>query len=84
MTHTTLTDLQVEKNFAEAIQTAEQGPVIITKKGSPSHVLLTYDAYKRLVSGKSSISELFYYPGAADVEFESFNIPTTEPSNKID
>ena len=84
MTRTTLSDQQVAKNFTEASRIAEKGPVIITKKGKPSHVLLTYDAYKQLVSGDTSIARLFYYPGAADVELETSSTQIAGQVNKID
>jgi prevent-host-death family protein len=50
---------------------AEDGPVFITDRGNPSHVLLTIDEYRQLVGGQPSIGELLAEPaGLEDFEFE--------------
>ncbi|WP_102783924.1 type II toxin-antitoxin system prevent-host-death family antitoxin [Thalassospira sp. GB04J01] len=71
MTKTTLTSQEVARNFAMARQAAEKGPVMITTNGHPSHVLLTYADYDRLVTNtpEPSLATLFYSPEAADVSF---------------
>lgn len=84
MTKTTLTKQEVARNFAMARQAAEKGPVMITTNDQPSHVLLTYADYDRLVTNTSepSLATLFYSPGAADVSFcpEKIDIkPRSDP-----
>ncbi|BDW91001.1 type II toxin-antitoxin system prevent-host-death family antitoxin [Thalassospira tepidiphila] len=71
MTNTKLTKQEVTRNFAMAEQAAEKGPVMITTNGKPTHVVLTYADYDRLVANtpKPSLATLFYFPGAADVSF---------------
>ena len=46
------------------------GPVFITDRGHPSHVLLTIEEYQKLTDKKESIVELLAMPDAADIEFE--------------
>ncbi|MEQ9346002.1 MAG: type II toxin-antitoxin system Phd/YefM family antitoxin [Thalassospira sp.] len=70
MTKTVFTDDQVIKNFAKARKAAQAGPVVITTASKPSHVLMTFDAYRRLIADNRSIAERFHYPGAADISFE--------------
>ena len=45
-------------------------PVYITDRGKPSHVLLTYDDYERLLGGKSITDVLGDPDGIEDVQFE--------------
>ncbi|KQV25418.1 prevent-host-death protein [Rhizobium sp. Root1203] len=48
---------------------AQSGPVIITDRGRPSHVLMTYDDFNRL-SGKSrSLVEALSMPGLSEIDF---------------
>ena len=51
-------------------QMADREPVYITDRGKTTHVLLSYDEYKRLTGTERSAAEILYMPGAADVEFE--------------
>jgi len=54
-----------------AKRAAERGPVFITDRGRPSHVLMTYEAYQRLTSARGDIVELLGQPaGVEDVRFE--------------
>ncbi|WP_081496500.1 type II toxin-antitoxin system Phd/YefM family antitoxin [Herbaspirillum sp. YR522] len=62
------------QDFAQDVQKAiaatENGPVFITDRGIPSHVLLSYLEYQRLLALKRSIASNLAMPGNADVEFE--------------
>ena len=42
--------------------------MFITDRGRPAHVLLTIEAYQRLVHREGSIAELLAFPGAEDIE----------------
>lgn len=54
-----------------AKKAAERGPVFITDRGRPSHVLLTYEAYRRLTAPHGDIVEQLGQPaGVEDVTFE--------------
>ena len=47
------------------------GPVFVTDRGRPSHVLLSYDHYRRLTNGTRSVADVLGdTPGAGDVELE--------------
>jgi hypothetical protein len=44
--------------------------VIITDRGRPAHVLLTFDEYKRITGGHSKIADLLAMPGIEDIDLE--------------
>ena len=53
----------------------QSGPVIITNRGVPAHVLLTWEAYRRLAGhdGKTII-EALAMPGVEDVDFDPLRL----------
>jgi prevent-host-death family protein len=68
---TTYTSREFNQDASGAKRAAEQGPVYITDRGRPAHVLLTIDEYQRLASPAASIVDLLALePGPAD-EFEA-------------
>jgi prevent-host-death family protein len=70
MTITTLSSRQFNQDASRAKKAAEAGPVIITDRGRPAHVLLTFDAYKKITGVRTKIADLLAMPGVANVEFE--------------
>lgn len=67
---TILTSRQFNHDTGRAKRAAEEGPVIITHRGEPSHVLLPIKEYERLTGRRKSLVELLAMPGADDVDFE--------------
>lgn len=49
---------------------AKKGPVFITDRGRPAHVLLTIEDCRKLIGAHTSIVDMLAMPGAADIEFE--------------
>lgn len=70
MTITTLSSREFNQDASRAKKAARNGPVFITDRGRPSHVLLTIEEYQRITGAQASIVELLAMPDAADVEFE--------------
>jgi prevent-host-death family protein len=68
MTITTLSSREFNQHASEAKKAANQGPVFITDRGRPAHVLLSIEEYQRLTSGHQKIADLLAMPGAEDVE----------------
>jgi len=73
---TTLSSREVSRNPGRAKRASRRGPVIITDRGKPAHVLLSYEEYQRLTARHRQtniIDELGLPPGVADlpVEFPS-------------
>ena len=47
------------------------GPVLVTDRGRPSHVLLSYDHYRRLTNGTRTLADVMGgTPDAGDVQLE--------------
>lgn len=70
MTITTLTSREFNQDTGRAKKAAEKGPVFITDRGRPAHVLLCIAEYRRLAGGHRKIGDLLAMPGAEDVELE--------------
>ncbi|HEX6237535.1 MAG TPA: type II toxin-antitoxin system prevent-host-death family antitoxin [Acidimicrobiales bacterium] len=66
---TQISSREFNQDTSGAKKAAEKGPVYITDRGRPAHVLLTFDAYEELV-GKHRALELLAEPvGVEDIEF---------------
>lgn len=70
MTITTLSSRQFNQDASRAKKAAQAGPVIITDRGRPAHVLLTFDAYKKMTGVRTKIADLLAMPGIEEVEFD--------------
>ena len=72
MTIITFTSRQFKQNASKVKKAAAAGPVFITVRGRPAHVLLTFDEYKKLTRKQSKIADLLAMP---DMEHVDFDIP---------
>lgn len=70
MTITTLSSRELNQDVTKAKKAANNGPVFITDRGKPAHVLLSIEEYQRLVGKKRSIVDALSMPGIADIEIE--------------
>jgi prevent-host-death family protein len=71
MTITTLSSREFNQDTSRAKKAAAEGPVFITDRGKPAHVLLSIEDYQRLTGRQGGIIELLVLPpGIEDVEFE--------------
>lgn len=70
MTITTLSSREFNQDAGKAKKAAKHGPVIITDRGRPAHVLLTFDAYKKITGGRTKIADLLAMPGIEDIELD--------------
>jgi prevent-host-death family protein len=61
---------EFNQDRSKAKKLAEDGPVIITDRGQPSHVLLTYDDYLRLARQGKSLAELLSMDAGDDFDFD--------------
>ncbi|MGQ0467885.1 MAG: type II toxin-antitoxin system prevent-host-death family antitoxin [Sporichthyaceae bacterium] len=68
---TRLSSREFNQDTSGAKRAAENGPVVITDRGEPSHVLLTYAAYSALTDPARTLALLGWPPEVADVEFEA-------------
>ena len=77
MTTTTMSSRDFNQNSSAAKKAAEFGPVIITDRGKPAHVLLSFDQYEKLLRKKAALPErkgtivdLLAMPGGEDIDFD--------------
>lgn len=70
MAVTTLTSREFNQDTSGAKKAARRGPVFITDRGRPAHVLLTIEDYQRLTGGIMSLAEALAQPGNANFEFK--------------
>jgi prevent-host-death family protein len=70
MTVTTLTSREFNQDTSGAKKAARRGPVFITDRGRPAHVLLTIEDYRRLAGGNMSLAEALEQREGADFSFD--------------
>lgn len=71
MNHTRLSSRELNHDVSRAKKAALDGPVIITDRGRPSHVLMTYETYERLTGKRRSILDALSAPGLSDIDFDT-------------
>lgn len=69
MTITTLSSREFNQGASEAKRAANNGPVFITDRGRPAHVLMSFEEYQRLTKQRRNIADALAMPGIADIEF---------------
>ena len=71
MTITTLSSREFNQDASGAKKAASKGPVFITDRGRPAHVLLTIEDYRRLTGEHMSLLKALEQDGAeADFAFD--------------
>ncbi len=70
MSITTLSSREFNQHASDAKKAANNGPVFITDRGRPAHVLLSIKDYQRITGGNQKIADLLAMPGIEDVEFD--------------
>ena len=77
MTITTLSSRELNHDVSSAKKAAQSGPVVITDRGKPSHVLMTYDEFQRLTGKRRSLVEALAMPGLSDIDFDPPRVEIT-------
>ena len=67
---TTLSSREFNQDTAGAKKAALAGPVVITDRGQPSHVLMTYERFQELTKTHADIVSLLGMAGGPDIDFE--------------
>jgi len=70
MSLTTLSSREFNQDIMKAKRAAKRGPVVITVRGHPEHVLLSMNEYKKLTQKKRSIIDALATHASEYVEFE--------------
>jgi prevent-host-death family protein len=67
---TTLSSREFNQDTSRAKKAAQNGPVFITDRGNPAHVLLSIEDYRKLSGSSLNIVQLLGMPGVEDVDFD--------------
>lgn len=70
MTITTLSSRELNQDVTRAKKATKSGPVFITDRGKPAHVLLSIEEYQRLTKQRRSIADTLAMPGIENIEFD--------------
>lgn len=71
MTITNLSSREFNQHASDARKTANMGPVFVTDRGQPAHVLLSIEEYRRLTGGQMTLVEALAQHDVADFDFEA-------------
>lgn len=66
---THMTSRQFNQDTSGAKRAADRGPVVITDRGRPAHVLISYDEYEQLLGRRQPLDLLAEPPGVEDIDF---------------
>jgi prevent-host-death family protein len=70
MAITTLSSREFNQDTSRAKKAARKGPVFITDRGRPAHVLLTIEEYQKISARQVSIVDLLSMPEAGEIDFD--------------
>ena len=70
MTITTLSSREFNQHASDAKKAANNGPVFITDRGRPAHVLLSIEDYRKLTAGQMTLVEALAQRDVPDFDFE--------------
>lgn len=71
MSTTTISSREFNQDTSGAKKASRQGPVIITDRGKPAHVLLSMEEYEKLTGSGTSIVEMLAMPELADLDLHT-------------
>ena len=70
MSITTISSRDFDQNVGGAKKAAERGLVVITDRGRPAHVLLSYVDYQKLLGQGPSLGEALAMPGRKEIDLQ--------------
>ncbi len=65
-----MTSRELNQDLARAKREASDGPVIITDRGRPAHVLMEYEDYRRLTGEGTSSIDALAMPAGEEIDFD--------------
>jgi prevent-host-death family protein len=80
---TTLSSREFNQDTSRAKKAALKGPVFITDRGRPAHVLLSIGEYQRLTGGQLTLLDALAQSDGGDFEFDPPRLkgPLTRPTD---
>ncbi|MBB4404270.1 type II toxin-antitoxin system Phd/YefM family antitoxin [Agrobacterium tumefaciens] len=71
MSMTSFSSREVNHDVSKAKKAAQAGPVIITDRGKPSHVLMTYSEFERLTGKRRNLVDALSMPGLSKTDLDT-------------
>ncbi|MFC3907502.1 type II toxin-antitoxin system Phd/YefM family antitoxin [Legionella dresdenensis] len=71
MAISTFSSREFNQDVSKIKKASAHGPVFITDRGHPAHVLLTIEDYLKLTKTKETIVDLLAMPDTTDIAFEA-------------
>ena len=71
MSTTTISSRDFNQDTSGAKKASRQGPVIITDRGKPAHVLLSMEEYEKLTCSGTSLVEMLAMPELPDFDLQT-------------
>lgn len=68
---TTISSRDFNQDVGKAKRLARQEPVFITDRGRPSHVLMSFEAFRQISGQTESIIDLLAMPDNSEQEFDT-------------
>ena len=70
MARTTLSSREFNQDTSRAKKAARRGPVFITDRGRPAHVLMTIEDFNKIAAKQPNIVDLLTMAKGPDIDFE--------------
>lgn len=67
---TTISSREFNQDASGAKKASNDGPVFITDRGKPAHVLLSIEAYRKLSGSHKSLADVLIHEDADDFDFD--------------
>ncbi|WP_208245991.1 type II toxin-antitoxin system prevent-host-death family antitoxin (plasmid) [Rhizobium sp. T1470] len=74
MSITSLSRRELNHDVSKAKKAAKRGPVVITDRGKPSHVLMTYSEFVRLTGKRRNLVDTLSMPGLSTIELDPLRV----------
>lgn len=72
---TTFSSREFNQRASEVKRAADAGPVFITDRGRPAHVLMSIALYQQLTGNEKKIADLLAMPGIDEMDLEIPHLP---------
>lgn len=70
MPRTTISSREFNFDVSRAKRATRNGPVFITDRGKPAHVLLSFDDFQRMAGQQRNLVDALARRGLSDIEFD--------------
>lgn len=70
MNITTFTSRELNQDVARAKRAAKSGPVFITTRGKPAHVLLSIEDYRQLAGERRNLADALSMRGLGEIDLD--------------